>query len=112
MDKIKKYQKVIIAFLEEYAKYPYQNMPEIEFQIIADRERNHFQLISIGWEQHKFIHDTIFHFDIKNEKIWVQKNATDMLVADLLISEGVEREDIILGFVPFYARAYSDFATA
>jgi len=98
--------------MKDYAQHPYRNAPEIELQILSDYENNHFQLVAVGWDKNKFFHDTIFHFDIKNEKIWIQRNETDILVADLLMSKGVNREDIILGFVPLYARPYSGFAVA
>lgn len=66
MEKIKTYQNIILSILEEYATYKPVNMDEVEQQIIADTQRNHFQLISIGWFKDRFIHDTIFHFDIKS----------------------------------------------
>lgn len=112
MDKIKKYQTIIVDFLKEYAKYPYQNTPEIEFQLLTDYEHNHFQLLSIGWEHNKFVYDTIFHFDIKDEKIWIQKNDTDILVADAFIAEGVNHKDIILGFVPEPVRVHAAYSVA
>ncbi len=74
MDKIKKYQTLIIDFLKEYSKYSFVNAPEIELQVICDNETNHFQLTQVGWHGHKFVHNAIFHFDIKtNGKIWIQK---------------------------------------
>jgi XisI protein len=112
METLKKYQQILYTFLKEYAQHPYENVPEIEFQLIADYENNHFQLVAVGWEKNKFIHETIFHFDIKNGKIWIQKNETDILIADLFVSQGIRRDDIILGFVPSYARPYSGFAVA
>lgn len=111
MDKIEKYQDIIIQFLEEYAAIPYANST-IEKQVLADRERNHFQLFSIGWENNQFDHSIIFHFDIKDGKVWIQQNWTEVQIGDELVERGIPATDIVLGFQPPYARAYTGFAAA
>ncbi|MCB0580827.1 MAG: XisI protein [Phaeodactylibacter sp.] len=32
------------------------------YQIIIDKERNHFQLMRVGWDKDDFVHDCIMHF--------------------------------------------------
>ncbi|MEO0042888.1 MAG: hypothetical protein RL329_2336, partial [Bacteroidota bacterium] len=54
----------------------------------------------------------IFHFDIKDGKIWFQCNNTEREVVDELMAMGVEKQDIVLGFLPPYARHLSGFAAA
>lgn len=110
MDTIKQYQDIIIGFLKEYAAIPYANTPNIEKQIISDKENHHYQLVAIGWEKDVFVHDTLFHFDIKAGKVWIQQNWTELQIADELISRGVSPSDIVLGFQPPYVRAVSGFA--
>ncbi len=112
MDKIKKYQKIITEYLEEYAAIPYSTSPGVEKQVITDLKRNHFQLVSIGWNKNSFDYSTIFHFDIKDGKIWIQQNWTELPVADDLIKRGVSKSDIVLGFLPEDARSLSGFAVA
>ncbi|MFN0037073.1 MAG: XisI protein [Saprospiraceae bacterium] len=113
MDKIKKYQNILVGFLTDFAKDAHiANMPEVTAQVIADRERNSFQALHIGWDGPKFIFSPIFHFDIKDGKIWFQCNNTEREVVDVLIQMGVDKQDIVLGFQPPYARAYSGFAVA
>lgn len=112
MDKVKKYQEILIEFLEEYAKIKPANMPDIENQVIADLERNHFQLVSLGWDKEHFVHSCTFHFDIKNEKIWVQANWTDIDLGAELVSRGVPVTDIVAGFHPPHLRAYTGYASA
>jgi XisI protein len=110
MVKVKKYQKIILSFLQEFASIRYTNAPELEQQIIADTTRNHFQLVNVGWYRQRFTHDTLFHIDIKNNKIWIQQNETEVMIADELIAKGVRKNDIVLGFVPEYIREYTGFA--
>lgn len=112
MDKITIYQNAIIALLEEYAAVKPANMPNVEHQILADLKRNHFALIRLGWEDNRFVYHCVMHFDIKNGKVWLQQNWTDQNVADELTAKGVGRQDIVLGFVPPYARAQTGYAEA
>ena len=54
----------------------------------------------------------MIHFDIKEGKIWLQKNATDLNPAEDLIEMGVKREDIILGLQPPFKRPYTNYGMA
>ncbi len=113
MDKIKKYQELIVSFLHDF--YEVKNLSSegsLDNQIIVDREHNHFQLLCVGWKGKKYFTGIYFHFDIKNEKIWIQQNNTECLVADYFTERGVPKSDIVLGFQPEYARPYTGFATA
>jgi hypothetical protein len=113
MDKIKLYQYIVMGFLNRYnadtAAYADEN---IKRRIISDTVNNSFQLLSVGWRGNHFIFGPIFHFDIINGKIWMQCNNTEREVVDELMAAGVDRNDIVLGFVPPKARHFSGFATA
>jgi hypothetical protein len=112
MDKITRYQDAIISLLEEYAAIKPANMPTVEQQVVVDRERNHFAFVRLGWEEERFVYHCVMHFDIKEGKVWLQQNWTDQNLADELIAKGIDRQDIVLGFVPPYARAQSGYAEA
>lgn len=112
MDKIKKYQDIIVDYLSEYAKIQPANQPDIKSYVIADRERNHFQLLRIGWQGAQYVFTVVLHFEIKDGKVWFQRNATERDVVDVLMEQGVAREDIVLGFRPPYARPYTGYAAA
>ncbi len=49
----------------------------------------------------------MIHFDIKDGKIWLQQNATDLNTAEDLIEMGVTREDIVLGLQPPFKRPFT-----
>lgn len=110
-EKIKQYQAILLAFLQQQASYRVANS-ELENQIIADTERNHFQLLRIGWRKNRFVHACPFHFDIKDGKIWIQQNRTDVEVDKSLMEMGVPKSDIVIGFLPAEMRAASGYATA
>lgn len=112
MDKIKKYESIILMFLQDYAKTTLANAEHLETQVIADTKNHHYQLVRTGWLKNEFIHHCIFHFDIKGEKIWIQQNNTELQLADELIKHGVPSSDMVLGFQPESIRPYTGFATA
>ncbi len=114
MDKIKKYQDAIIQFLQFYNSETGGIRPDslVKRRILVDRENNSFQLLSTGWNGNHYIFSPMFHFDIIEGKVWMQCNNTEWEAVDFLMEHGVERQDIVLGFVSPEARVFSGFATA
>lgn len=104
MEKLAKYQRILSEFVEEFANAPFSVQPQLENQAITDTVHNHFQVVTLGWDKGKFVFDIVMHFDIKDGKIWIQQNWTDILLDDELIKRGVEKADIVVGFLPEYAR--------
>lgn len=110
--KIKKYQKILLEILKEQ-KRDYPLDPEMEDQIVADTERNHYQLVRTGWVKNDHFNDILMQFDIKPDgKIWIQSNWTDVPLEIELIKRGVPTSDIVLGMQPPAYRKFSDFAEA
>ena len=62
----------------------------------------YFQLLKIGWDSvnEHFVFGILFHFDIIDDKIWLQLNNTEFPVVDELIEHGIPKSDIVLGFQP------------
>ena len=81
-----------------------------EVQMICDRDRDQYQLVSLGWQGHQRFYSVLIHLDIKNGKIWIQRNETDRLIAQELVLMGVPREDIVLGLQPEYARSDTGYS--
>ena len=111
MDKIARYQKAILQILTEYSKVKYSNL-QAENQLIADKENHRYQVVTIGWEGKKFIHDCPMHMDIINDKIWIQRNMTEVDLGLKLMELGVPKSDIVLGFLSPKIREYSDYAVS
>ena len=109
--KIKKYQKAILSILSEYAKIKYANV-DGENRLVADKENHRYQVVTIGWEGSRFVHDCPMHFDIIDGKIWVQQNNTEWEVGDMLQEMGVPKSDIVIGWLSPKMREYSGYAVA
>ncbi len=111
MEKLKKYQAAIFNILEDYSKVRYSNL-DAENKLITDKENHHYLILTIGWEGKRFIHDCPIHMDIINNKVWIQRNVTELDLGALLMNQGVLQSDIVLGFPSPSTRKYSDFAVA
>lgn len=112
MEKIIKYRTVIQSLLEEYAKTKLANQPDIENQLVFDEKRNVYQLLRLGFENRRRVHYIVFQLDIKDGKIWVQQDATDVPIVQRLLDADVPKTDIVLGFHAPYKRPLSGFAVA
>ncbi len=97
MEKVKKYQNAILRVLKYYAAIKSPFMPDVENKVIVDPKNHHYQLVRIGWYKDRHVHYTVFHFEIKTGKIWIQENRTDVNVYEELTEAGVAPKDILSG---------------
>jgi len=115
MDKLLKYQTSIKKVLSTYKKQGAINpnaKEKLETQLLFDDTHNRYQVLRIGWEdiQHTFL--VIFYFEIKNNKIWVQRNISDYDIIGDLEAEGIAKKDIVLAFHSPRMRPYTGYAVA
>ncbi len=111
MERVDQYRQAIRSLLEQYAAAGERDA-QLEIQVICDREHDHYQLVSLGWQGQRRFYSCLMHLDIKNGKVWIQRNQTDQLIAQELIEMGVAREDIVLGLQPAYARSDTGYGVA
>ncbi|OQW88973.1 MAG: XisI protein [Thiotrichaceae bacterium IS1] len=105
------YRTCIEQIITEYSRYQ-PKYGDIELQIVFDEERDHYQLVSVGWEDDKRVNGLVLQIDIKNGKVWIQRDGTEQGIADELVACGVPKQDIVLAFHPHYARQHTGFAVA
>ncbi len=110
MDTVDNYREIIERVLTEYAQLPY-SYGEIERQTVFDRERDHYLLLSVGWDKSR-VHGCLVHLDIINEKIWIQRDGTEDGIAYDLEAAGVPKNHIVLAFRPAKLRPYTEYAVA
>ncbi|MEH2072301.1 MAG: XisI protein [Nostoc sp.] len=107
---VKQYRQIIQNLILERLHtqfYP----EEIETQAILDTERDHYLLLHTGWRNNHRTHGCSIHLDIKDGKIWIQHDGTEVGITTLLLEQGVPREDIVLAFHSPYMRQFTEFAT-
>ena len=83
---------------------------DIEVQTIFDPEHDHYQLVHVGWHNNRRVYGCVLPIDIKNGKIWIQHDGTEIGIADKLVELGVPKKDIVLAFHSPYKRQYTGFA--
>jgi hypothetical protein len=111
MDTVNTYRKYIKDLLSQYDSWGRQEQ-DWESQLIFDEKQDHYLWMKVGWNGSKRIYYSVIHFDIKDGKIWLQQNATDLNPAEDLIEMGVRREDIILGLQPPFKRPFTNYGVA
>jgi XisI protein len=112
VDKIELYRQSIKALLQEHNQHSPRNGSGIENELFFDLERDRYQLMRVGWQEFKRVYHTVMHFDIKDGKIWIQQNMTDVDVGQELVDMGISKEDIVLGLQPPYKRPYTGYGVA
>jgi len=108
MERIEFYRQCIRNLLIKEATLDERN-PNVESQLVFDTEHDHYQLIDIGWEELRRIYNCFIHIDIKDGKIWIQHNMTDVDLAEKLVDMGVTKKEIVLGLHPPYKRPHTGY---
>lgn len=112
MDKSLIYHNTILAVLQEFVDF-WENGDGIIRNVFYDNSNQTYMLVGYGWQEKKrYIHSVYFHLQLIGTKVWIHQNNTQYLIADELIEKGVNREDIVLGFLSERDREYSGFAVA
>jgi len=102
-------RKHVRTLLEKYVEQrPLSDA--VETQTIIDKENGHYQLVNVGWEEEHRIYHCVLHIDIKDDKIWIQRNQTDHLIAEELEVMGIPTNHIVLGFHSPYKRQFTGYA--
>ena len=111
MDKLDHYRNCIQTLLEQHSQSKLQD-EEVENELFFDTARDHYQLMRVGWKGLSRVYHTVLHFDIKDNKVWLQQNTTDIDIGRELIEMGIPKADIVLGLHPSYKRPYTGYGIA
>jgi hypothetical protein len=111
MDQLDHYRTCIQTLLEQHSQTKTQD-DEVSDELVFDQDRDHYQLMRVGWKGLSRVYHTVLHFDIKDGKIWLQQNTTDIDVGQELIEMGIPKDAIVLGLHPAYKRPYTGYGVA
>ena len=103
-----RYSQLVQDILTHHSQQGIETLTEI--QLIFDKEHHHYQLLNLGWKEQKRIYGVIVHIDLKDNKIWIQRDGTEVGIANELVAAGVPHHDIVLGFQAPYKRKLTEFA--
>ena len=103
------YRTLVQDLLTDYSKIDLNN-PELTTETIFDTQRDHYQIVHVGWSNKHRIYGCVLHLDIKDGKIWIQHDGTEGGIALELVNRGVPKQDIVLGFHSPFKRQFTEFA--
>ena len=111
MDRTDEFRLITRRIMQEIsAMTPSEGQKRTE--LICDENIGHYQLGEVGWEGQRRIDNIYLHLDVMENKVWIQHDGTNLRLADMLMREGVPRENIVLAFHHPDKRVYTDFAVA
>ncbi len=111
MANIDLYRQYIQQVIKQHTRYQ-PSYGQVELQTLFDTEHDHYQLVHAGWHKNHRKYGCLIHMDIKNGKVWIQYDGTEVGVANELVELGIPKEDIVLAYHPPYKRPYTGFAVA
>jgi hypothetical protein len=108
MDTLESNRHIIKSLLTTYAAIPIAN-GQIDCYTVFDTEQDHYMVMNVGWDGHRRVYGCVLHLDIKQGKISIEQNMTEMRVAQELVERGVTKDDIVLGFQSPEMREYTGY---
>lgn len=109
MGMIEAYKQVIHKEFTSRAKGRIANAPELSKHLIVNADQSEFIVLTVGWHKKKYHHGVTFHVEIKENKVWIHQDNTDVDIASIFVAEGIPKSDIILGFLPWYAQEVQEY---
>lgn len=109
MDYRSRYRQLIQEALTDYHQATAATIPGVERQLILDTERDHYLLMTVGWQGQQRVDGCVLHLDLKDDQIWIQHDGTEGGIAHDLVARGIPAAAIVLGFQAPYKRPYTGF---
>lgn len=109
METLARYRQIVQEALAAYYQETARTAPGIERQLILDAERDHYLLMTVGWQQQQRVDGCVIHIDIKADQVWIQHDGTEHGIANDLVERGIPKDAIVLGFHAPYKRPYTGF---
>lgn len=111
MDTLNRYRQIICTVLQPYTQITYANL-NVRNLAAFDPEHDQYAILSEGWDGHRHYHGCLIHLEIRDGKIWVQRDGTEDGIANELVASGIPKEAIVLGFHEPSVRPHTGFAIA
>jgi hypothetical protein len=115
MDTLEQYRNTIKNILTRYydmttAHPHFQDDFELSDRLAFDEQRDQYLWFRFGWDGKKLVQHIVMYLSIKNGKVWVEQDLTDLCVVDALLEADIPASNIVLGFHPPRKRVLTEFA--
>ncbi|MEM9137837.1 MAG: XisI protein [Cyanobacteria bacterium P01_F01_bin.42] len=102
-------QTLIQQLFQQYIEF-LGSSENTHLEIVIDPNHQRYLLVEIGWERGRRIYGTLIHIDVIDNKLWIQQDGTEEGIADELVTLGIPKDQIVLGFKPLERRKLTEFA--
>lgn len=109
MDKIEKYRRILQQTVERYASEP-RRSEQVPLVPICDTAHDNYLLMRVGRDNTGSAHHTLFHFRLKDGKVWIEDDGIEHGIANDLLEAGIAPEDIVLAFQGREPKAVAEIA--
>lgn len=111
MDTLDHYRHLIRTVLYPYTQITYANL-NLRNLAAFDPHTDQYAILSEGWEGSRHHHGCLIHIEIREGKVWVQRDGTEDGIANELVNAGIPKTEIVLGFQEPNVRPHTGFAVA
>ena len=102
------YSELVQTILKHHVQNRLNSKTEVH--LIFDTERDRYQVLNIGWQDLTRVFGCIIYVEIKDGKIWIERDGTEIGFANELVEVGVPKHDIVLAYKALYRRKFTEFA--
>ena len=105
------YHLIIEQVLTALTQIPYA-YGDLQTETVFDPMANRYLVLTVGWDGPQRVHHCLIHLDIRDGKVWIQRDATEHGIALDLEAAGIPKDQIVLAFQPPELRRYTAYAPA
>jgi XisI protein len=109
MDPAVEYADLIERVMRGYASF-LSSKREVEATLVIDATRRQFLLLYVGWDGPRRVHHVAVHVEVRGDRVWLQCDNTDLVVAEDLVAVGIPKSSIVLGFRAPELRPHTGYA--
>jgi XisI protein len=91
--------EIVESVLDDYARIKYV-YDQVERQTVFDRNKGRFLLMIDGWDNDKRVHGCLIDVQIKNNKLWIERDGTEEGVGVEFERLGVPTSQMVLAWYP------------
>lgn len=106
------YREIIRNVLAPFAERRY-GYGQLQNELVFDEERGCYVVMTVGFDHAGVRVDApLIHIDIIGDKVYLQRDNTSDIIADLLIEGGIPQSDIVLAWHSPEVRKHTGLAVA
>jgi len=92
------YRQIVVQFL--LGQSDAGLVDGIESQPVFDLQRDRYLILSQGWRGQERVYWVVMHLELREGKVWIQRNQAEVDIEVELMMLGIPQEDIVRGLIP------------